>query len=58
MTAASSQVLNRVNVDESSTEQQTKKEILGSAVFSAAVLAAIYIVGILFWGMGRMNGTW
>lgn len=58
MATASLQAMNRVNVDESSTEQQTKKEIIGSAMFSAAVLAAVYLVGILFWGMGRMNGTW
>ena len=58
MLAALSYVMDRVVDDKSSVKSQDRKELIGGAVFSAAVLGVIYLVGILFWGMGRMNGSW
>lgn len=58
MLTAFSYVIDRVIDDESTAKAKNKNDILASAGFSVAVLGAVYLVGILFWGLGRMNGTW
>ncbi|HIJ62829.1 MAG TPA: hypothetical protein HPQ04_09080 [Rhodospirillaceae bacterium] len=58
MLTAISYVVDRFADDETASKQQDKKSLVISGIYSASVLGAIYLAGLLFWGLGRMNGTW
>ena len=58
MLTAFSYVVDRFANDEAATKQQDKKDLVLSGIYSASVLGSIYLAGLLFWGLGRMNGTW